>query len=320
MASELTVGKVSIGYPAAAQTDGSLVGQFDFIGKSSDETPVVARIKSEGTATAGSGKNCPADLTFWTQPAGGTELTKRLTIDSTGTTAITTTGDVKSILCESTATTNSALQISGDSLTTGRLGYFYSAASDTGTRSLVWIRNDHASATGTTCLKVTNDSTGPAIELDGGGIKFPATQSASADANTLDDYEEGVFSPLLTDGTNNATMNATYNFGKYTRIGDVVTLTAYVVTSSLGSVSGNVHITGIPFAAASGFGFTNGGSVGSGGGLAITAGQAITVGVGQGGSLLYLRVWDATTGSTEMQESEWTADGNIQLTITYKAA
>jgi hypothetical protein len=78
------VGAVSIGYPAAAQTDGSLVGQFDFTGKSSDETPVVARIKSEGTATAGSGKNCPADLTFWTQPAGGADLTKRLTIDSAG--------------------------------------------------------------------------------------------------------------------------------------------------------------------------------------------------------------------------------------------
>ena len=32
----------------------------------------------------------------------------------------------------------------------------------------------------------------------GAGITFPATQSASTDANTLDDYEEGTFTPILT--------------------------------------------------------------------------------------------------------------------------
>src|SRR4030066_820181 len=37
----------------------------------------------------------------------------------------------------------------------------------------------------------------PSINLTGGQIKFPATQNASADANTLDDYEEGTFTPTL---------------------------------------------------------------------------------------------------------------------------
>ena len=31
----------------------------------------------------------------------------------------------------------------------------------------------------------------------GAGITFPATQSASTDANTLDDYEEGTWTPTI---------------------------------------------------------------------------------------------------------------------------
>jgi hypothetical protein len=33
--------------------------------------------------------------------------------------------------------------------------------------------------------------------LTGGGLKFPPTQVASADPNTLDDYEEGTWTPFL---------------------------------------------------------------------------------------------------------------------------
>jgi len=44
-----------------------------------------------------------------------------------------------------------------------------------------------------------------------GQIKFPATQNASADANTLDDYEEGTWTAVLSDGTNNATSSHIFN-------------------------------------------------------------------------------------------------------------
>ena len=42
-----------------------------------------------------------------------------------------------------------------------------SNSSDTSTRSLVKIHNDHASATGTTTLEVINDSTGAALKVTG---------------------------------------------------------------------------------------------------------------------------------------------------------
>jgi hypothetical protein len=77
-----------------------------------------------------------------------------------------------------------------------------------------------------------------------GQIKFPATQNASSNANTLDDYEEGTWTPSL-GGT------ATYDIrtGTYTKVGNVVTITGSIRPSSLGTGSTNT-LTGLPFSAA----------------------------------------------------------------------
>jgi hypothetical protein len=53
----------------------------------------------------------------------------------------------------------------------------------------------------------------------GSGITFPATQSASSDANTLDDYEEGTWTPTLTGPT---AITYTERAGFYTKIGNMV--------------------------------------------------------------------------------------------------
>jgi hypothetical protein len=83
---------------------------------------------------------------------------------------------------------------------------------------------------------------GGTTTANGVGITFPATQSASSDANTLDDYEEGTFTPSI-GGT------ATYSpaNGTYTKIGKLVTfqMTLYVVTVGTGNQG---TISGLPFA------------------------------------------------------------------------
>lgn len=56
-----------------------------------------------------------------------------------------------------------------------------------------------------------------------GQIKFPATQNASSNANTLDDYEEGTWTPSFTLGTGSATVNNAS--GTYVKIGKQVTVT-----------------------------------------------------------------------------------------------
>jgi hypothetical protein len=83
-----------------------------------------------------------------------------------------------------------------------------------------------------------------------GGIKFPATQVSSADVNTLDDYEEGTFTPVINfDG---ASVGVTYTtqVGTYTKVGRLITISCYVVLSNKGSSVGTPGISGLPFSSA----------------------------------------------------------------------
>ena len=83
-----------------------------------------------------------------------------------------------------------------------------------------------------------------------GGIAFPATAVAVADVNTLDDYEEGTFTPVLSfDG---GTTGITYAIqsGSYTKIGNRVEWSCYITLTSKGSSTGAAGISGVPFASA----------------------------------------------------------------------
>jgi len=83
----------------------------------------------------------------------------------------------------------------------------------------------------------------------GTGIAFPATQSASSDANTLDDYEEGTFTATLSPGTSGSiTLNSIYDLLSYTKIGRLVTITGQLVVSSVSSPVGSlVNLNNLPF-------------------------------------------------------------------------
>lgn len=89
------------------------------------------------------------------------------------------------------------------------------------------------------------------LTLTGGQIAFPATQSASSDANTLDDYEEGTWSPTLTCTPTDFT-SVTYagsRQGAYVKIGKWVFLTGYMLTSAItvGPAAGSLVIGGLPY-------------------------------------------------------------------------
>jgi hypothetical protein len=90
------------------------------------------------------------------------------------------------------------------------------------------------------------------IALTTGGIQFPATQSASADVNNLDDYEEGDFTPVYQRSTTTIASGVGYTFqrGQYTRIGNVCYVWFDINTDVFSSVSGSgvFSIGGLPFA------------------------------------------------------------------------
>lgn len=86
------------------------------------------------------------------------------------------------------------------------------------------------------------------------GVGFPATQVALSDPNTLDDYEEALFTPVLTFATPGDLVVAyTTQSGKCTKIGDVVFYTIRLTTSTFthSTASGAAQLTGMPFTASS---------------------------------------------------------------------
>ena len=103
------------------------------------------------------------------------------------------------------------------------------------------------SANLTTPIVTTTMGVGGATPAaSGSGITFPATQSASSDANTLDDYEEGTWTPTDASG---AGLTFTVNAAKYIKIGQIVYLSAYFSYPSTANGSA-AWVGGLPFTAA----------------------------------------------------------------------
>ena len=96
----------------------------------------------------------------------------------------------------------------------------------------------------------TGEATIPTIDLTGGQIKFPATQNASADANTLDDYEEGTFTVAFTAGTGTIVVDTADDTFVYTKIGRIVHIQGRAVVDSVDTPTGAWSMTGLPFTSA----------------------------------------------------------------------
>jgi len=96
---------------------------------------------------------------------------------------------------------------------------------------------------------------GNGLIYTGQGIEFPATQVASANANTLDDYEEGTWTPTISIEGGSGALSATSIYdARYTKIGRLVHVTCDVAWSNYyaNGGTGAVLFTGLPFAYAKG--------------------------------------------------------------------
>ena len=94
-----------------------------------------------------------------------------------------------------------------------------------------------------------------------GGIAFGGD---TADANALDDYEEGTWTACICAGSGAIYLCPVYNTGSYTKIGRVVTLTGAFTVSSVSSPGGAALIYGMPFSTGGGsdqYEYRSGGSI-----------------------------------------------------------
>ena len=147
----------------------------------------------------------------------------------------------------------------------------------------------------------------------GVGITFPATQSASTDANTLDDYEEGAWTPTV-GGT------STYNVqvGRYVKIGSQVTVWGEMWINVLGT--GSVEtISGIPFTSANITDIRGGGGIMFFSGLAINQ-IAIYPRIEQNTSTIRFATMSASASGVTNSPSIFGNSTRMMFMVTYIAA
>ena len=142
------------------------------------------------------------------------------------------------IFSETTANKNYKVKSSG-----GDLAFQYSATAYNSGYATPMI----LTASGNLLVGVTStNANGGVLQLKS-GITFPATQSASSDANTLDDYEEGTWVP--TQGAGLTVVGTFSSSGTYTKVGRLVTIAGSVNGStSIATAAAGFMCAGLPFA------------------------------------------------------------------------
>jgi hypothetical protein len=155
------------------------------------------------------------------------------------------------------------------------------------------------------------------IGTSGKGIDFSAT-AGTGTSELFDDYEEGAWTPVITDGTNDAPMSVGAE-GRYTKVGRIVHVYGRIRTAGLGSVSGNLLIGGLPFLVDNSTSGRSAGVVARASGLILgAAGQSLSIGGKDSEAQAFIWHWDDTSGQSVLQNTEWGANGEIYIQYTYE--
>lgn len=208
-------------------------------------TPAVAskgQITVAGNLVVSHGGTGATSLTGYVKGNGTAAFTASATIPA---------ADVVGVALTKVDDTNVTLTLGGSpatalvaatSLTLGWTGQLAVARGGTGV----------STSTGSTAVVLSNlpqfTSTigvGTAASASGSGVSFPATQSASTDPNTLDDYKEGTYTTTVTPGSGTITTLGAIT-GSYTKIGRQVTVTVGINITTNGTGAGRIDAS-LPF-------------------------------------------------------------------------
>ena len=163
-----------------------------------------------------------------------------------------------------------------------------------------------------------NTNTAAIATLTAGQIAFPATQNASSNANTLDDYEEGTYTPTWTSaGTAPAIGNGTLS-GQYVKVGQVVWVYIKMTAGSTTTFgSANNWSFSIPFTCTS-----SGGSIGTGYGLnsSTNASYVHVVKLAASASVVTPFVGGSPDGYQAAEPFAWASGDSVTMAITYRAS
>ena len=277
-----TSGAFSVGYIPTTNIEKINISSSSPAGIGFNSNSAYTAWQTAKIAAIDEGASFKGSLAFYTHASSGSggAATERMRITSDGYVGIATTSpntpltvsgsgggntgivniigaDGVSSFSWTTQSYNSSLKVGGNQIImlgqsagANQAGYFgFNNAVGGGSNSnfvtLGLYGNDNLlniNAYGNTSLK------GATTSANGTGITFPASQSASTDANCLDDYEEGTWTPTY--AASSGSMTYSQQLGYYTKIGRVVTIYCHIVTTANNGLNGNVAITGLPFTAA----------------------------------------------------------------------
>lgn len=271
------------------------------------------------------GSNNTGDLAFYTRDTGGS-VNEAMRIDNSQRVGISTSsplsglhisdgvayGSPQNASRKATLTISAGTEASADLqfLNANYNHIFFGDSADANVGALLY---DH---TNNSMQFAVNGSERARI-LSSGGITFNGDTAA---ANALDDYEEGTWTPTINGTTTNPTVGYSNQYGRYTKIGNIVTVQIKIDTSSISGGSGNIVIANLPFTSPSDANYRSAGitsftrSITNGGG-------AITLNLGQNDTRVGLyKYTDADDFDTNIPISDFT-DGTVTIhgTITYEA-
>ena len=141
-------------------------------------------------------------------------------------------------------------------------------------------------------------------------------------ANTLDDYEEGTWTPTLSVSTpGNLTVGYSAQQGTYTRVGRLVSIQCRISLSSWTqtTASGNLKLEGLPFAGIAGIEPTNG--IGNFSNYNLDAGYTSMCCI-NAASQSYLEISESgdNVAVSPINETQMSGNEGIQLTLTYSTS
>jgi hypothetical protein len=183
------------------------------------------------------GANASADFTAY--PSNGA--------DSAGWVDMGITGPNFSQAAYSVTGPNEAYLFGSAPSGASKTGNLVIATDSTGTQNRIQFYNggfNVAKANTSATINQYGLGLGTAVPSSGIGIAFPATQVSSSDPNTLDDYEEGTFTPTATTGLTGTGLSLS---GKYTKVGNLVTIQITVSGTSVATTGAAALINGLPF-------------------------------------------------------------------------
>tara|TARA_R100000306_G_C4371133_1_gene140019 strand:- start:930 stop:1730 length:801 start_codon:yes stop_codon:yes gene_type:complete len=163
------------------------------------------------------------------------------------------------------------------------------------------------------------------VTLAAGQIIFPATANVSTNANCLDDYEEGSWTPTIQDNSRSNSESQTYTAqnGRYTKIGNRVFIGCHVQINSIGSLTTSevAVVAGIPYTSADVADMRNAFASGRATSLNLgAAGQNVVFHQNNNDAVISCNVWDATTGTSGLTIGELSDGGLLIFTGSYEVS